>query len=120
MRRGLWLIIGIGIVLSVVAAGFVSFYASSAPDGLERVAEDHGFLEQAQDPANASLPTADYALAGVENERWSVGLSGIIGVLVMIVLAFGLFWLIGRGKKSATVSDAGSPGGPADANRVTS
>lgn len=120
MRRGMWLIIGVGILVSVVAAGFVSFYASSAPDGLERVAEDHGFLEQAQDPANASLPTADYGLAGVEDERWSVGLSGIIGVLVMIVLAFGLFWLIGRGKKSASAPDTASPAGPADANQVTS
>lgn len=120
MRRGLWLIIGIGIALSAVAAGFVSFYASSAPDGLERVAEDQGFLQDAQDSVNASLPTADYSIAGVESERWSVGLSGIIGVLVMGVLAFGLFWLIGRGKKSATALEAGASGDQADTSQVTS
>ncbi|NDF43676.1 MAG: cobalt ECF transporter T component CbiQ [Actinobacteria bacterium] len=32
-------------------AGGVSFYASSSPDGLEKVAEDEGFLETAKDSA---------------------------------------------------------------------
>lgn len=99
MRKGMWFIIAIGLAVSLVAAGVVSFYASSAPDGLEKVAEEQGFLEQAQDSANASLPTADYGIAGVEDERLSVGLSGVIGVGVMILVAFGLFWLIAKGRK---------------------
>jgi flagellar basal body-associated protein FliL len=110
MRKGIWLIIGIGIAISLVAAGVVSFYASSSPDGLEKVAEQHGFIDQAQDSANATLPTADYAIAGVENERLSVGLSGVLGVAVMILVAFGLFWLIARGRKP---SDPGPQGGQA-------
>lgn len=100
MKRSLWWVIGVGIAISLLAAGVVSFYASGDPDGLEKVAEDQGFIEQATDSANATLPTADYGIQGVESERLSVGLAGVLGVAVMIVVAFGLFWWLGRGKKS--------------------
>ncbi len=53
MKRSVWVVIGVGIVVSLFIAGFVSFYASSSPDGLEKVAEDQGFIETAQDSANA-------------------------------------------------------------------
>jgi cobalt/nickel transport system permease protein len=102
MKRSVWVVIGVGIAVSLFIAGFVSFYASSSPDGLEKVAEDQGFIETAQDSANASLPTADYGIAGVESERLSVGLAGILGVAVMAVVAFGLFWWLGKGKKPAS------------------
>jgi cobalt/nickel transport protein len=36
-----------GILISIFVAGFLSFYASSSPDGLEKVAEDKGFLDTA-------------------------------------------------------------------------
>ncbi len=100
MKRGLWVLVGIGIAVSLLAAGVLSFYASGDPDGLERVAEDHGFAGQAADSANSGLPTADYGIAGIENARLSGGLAGVLGVVVVIVVAFGLFWWLGRGKKA--------------------
>lgn len=100
MKRAMWWIIGVGLAISLFAAGVVSYYASSSPDGLEKVAEDHGFLSSATDSANAALPTADYGIAGVSNERLSVGLSGVLGVIVMVILGFGLFLWLGRGKKA--------------------
>ena len=36
-----------GILVSIIVAGFISYYASSSPDGLEKVAEDKGFLDTA-------------------------------------------------------------------------
>ena len=33
-----------GFIVSLFLAGVVSFYASSSPDGLEKVAEDIGFI----------------------------------------------------------------------------
>ncbi|MBU6245022.1 MAG: PDGLE domain-containing protein [Actinomycetales bacterium] len=100
MRRSIWIVIGVGLAVALVAAGFLSYYASSAPDGLEKVAEDHGFIDTAQDSAMASLPTAGYAIEGLGNDRLSSGLAGVLGVLVMIVVGFGLFWLLGRGRRS--------------------
>ena len=101
-RKALWTVIFVGLMVSLIIAGFVSFYADPNPDGLERVAEDTGFIASATDSANAGLPTADYGIAGVEDERLSVGLAGVIGVVVMAVVAFGLFYWLGKGKKAST------------------
>lgn len=105
MKKSLWIVIGVGIAVSLLVAGVVSYYASSEPDGLERVAEDHGFIDTATDPINGSLPTADYGISGIENERLSVGLAGILGVVVIAIVAFGLFWLLARGKKGQEASE---------------
>ncbi len=83
-----------GMLLSLVLATVVSFYASSAPDGLEKVAEDHGFAGSAQDSATADSPVADYALSGSDDDRLSVAAAGLIGVAVTAVAAFGLFALL--------------------------
>ena len=107
-KRSTWVFVGVGLVLSLFLAGFVSYYASSSPDGLEKVAGDQGFLANAQDSANASLPTAGYAIEGVESARLSGGLAGVLGVLVIAIIGFGMFWLLGRSKKSkAAKQDAG-------------
>ena len=88
-----------GLLLSLMLAGGVSFYASSQPDGLEKVAEDIGFIETAKDPATAGSALADYGVAGVENERASVGIAGVIGVVATGVVATGLFIYLGKRKK---------------------
>lgn len=86
----------VGLLVSLLVAGVVSFYASSHPDGLEYVAEKAGFLDTARDSAAADSPLADYSVRGVEDERLSVGLSGVVGVVVMALLSTGLFWLLRR------------------------
>jgi cobalt/nickel transport protein len=108
VKRGLWILIGIGLAVSVFVAGVVSFYAASSPDGLEKVAQDQGFLGNASSPVTGTLPTANYTIAGVDNQRLSGGLAGILGVIVMATLAFGLFWFLGRGKKGSEAADASS------------
>ena len=52
------LIVVIGMVASIALASVVSFYASSAPDGLERVAEDTGFGASAEASATDGSPRA--------------------------------------------------------------
>jgi cobalt/nickel transport system permease protein/cobalt/nickel transport protein len=77
-------------------AGVASYYASAHPDGLEYVAEQTGFIDSAEDSATADSPLADYQTKGVDDARISGGLAGVIGVVVMLVLSTGLFWLIRR------------------------
>jgi cobalt/nickel transport protein len=77
--------------ISLVVAGALSFYASSHPDGLEKVAEDIGFLNTAKQSTTSGSPLADYGVAGIENARLSVGLSGVIGVLVTALASYLLF-----------------------------
>jgi cobalt/nickel transport protein len=89
----------LGLLISALLAGGASFYASSSPDGLEKVAEDIGFIETAKDNSNADTALADYGVKGVENERLSVGAAGVIGVIATGAVSGGLF-LILRRKKS--------------------
>lgn len=88
-----------GLALSLVLAGGASFYASSQPDGLEKVAGDVGFLDSAQESAVEDSPLAGYGVAGVENERISNGLAGVIGVVSTAAISFGLFYALRRFKK---------------------
>lgn len=86
----------VALVVSLLVAGVASYYASSHPDGLEHVAEQTGFLDSAEDSATADSPLADYRTSGIDDARISGGVAGVIGVLVMLVLSTGLFWLIRR------------------------
>ena len=99
MRRYIIIMLSISLVI----AGFVSWFASSHPDGLERVAEDKEFIEKAEDPSYELLP--DYTVPGGMNKFMSKGLAGIIGTVV----TFGLVILIGKfitRKKEQVDSDA--------------
>jgi hypothetical protein len=48
-------------------------------------------LNTAKDSAVAGSPLADYSFAGLDNERISAAIAGIIGVLLTAVVSFGLF-----------------------------
>ena len=85
-----------GLLLAFLLAGFVSGFASSAPDGLEKVAEDEGFLDAGKDSAVADSPLADYALRGIEDERLAGGLAGVLGVLLTIAVGTLIFWAVSR------------------------
>lgn len=87
-----------GIIVSLVLAGFVSYYASSSPDGLEHVAATTGFENAAAAHASSGSPLADYATKGVDNPRLSGGLAGVIGCVLVLALAGGLFAVIRRGR----------------------
>lgn len=94
MKQRTFLIVG--LLLCLLVAGVGSYYASSHPDGLERVAASTGFDDSAEDSAVSDSPLADYEVEGVEEERLSGGLAGILGVAIMAVLSMGLFWVIRR------------------------
>ena len=83
-----------GLLVAAGLALVVSGFASSSPDGLEKVAEDKGFLETARDHTFADGPLADYTVEGVDNQRLSTGLSGLIGVLITFGLGLALFALV--------------------------
>ena len=88
----------LGLLVSALLAGGASFYASSSPDGLEKVAQDVGFIDTAKDHANSDTALADYGVKGVENERLSVGVAGVIGVIATGTISGGLFLLLRRKK----------------------
>ncbi|MER7961733.1 energy-coupling factor ABC transporter permease [Streptomyces ardesiacus] len=92
-HRAVWLT---GLVASLVLAGFVSFYASADPDGLEKVASDKGIDKKAEEHASADSPLADYGVKDVADARISGGLAGVIGVGVTVVAGSAVFWAVRR------------------------
>jgi hypothetical protein len=97
------------VLLSLILAAVVSGFASSSPDGLEKVASDKGFLNTARDHDLAGSPLADYTVRGVDHARLSGGLAGAIGVGITLALGSGGFLVLrrrGTGPASGTAPTA--------------
>ncbi|MFI7617134.1 energy-coupling factor ABC transporter permease [Nonomuraea terrae] len=71
-----------GVGLTLVLAGAVSFFASPEPDGLEAVAQNHGFIDQESDHLFGHWALADYGDVG----GIPVGVAGIIGVGLVLLI----------------------------------
>lgn len=113
-----------GLAFAAALALIVSPFASSHPDGLERVAEDKGFIEKAEEtePVWKSAPLPDYSVPGLsekkvdeetgeeveEPTRLSTGLAGLLGTVGIFFVAWGLAVLLkkpdGQLEKEAGVS----------------
>ncbi|MEW2163969.1 energy-coupling factor ABC transporter permease [Streptomyces sp. NPDC007084] len=97
-HRKVWIT---GLVTSLVLAGFVSFYASASPDGLEKVAKDKGIDAKTEKHATEdSSPLAGYGVKDISDARVSGGLAGVIGVGVTVVAGTGVFWALRRRRTS--------------------
>lgn len=90
-----WIAAGLLIALAIA---FASPLADSNPDGLERVAEDHGFIELGEAPPYELLP--DYTVPFIQQEGVTTIAAGIIGVLVVAGVGYGVARVAGRDKRS--------------------
>ena len=77
-------------LLLALAVAVLSPLASPHPDGLERVAEDQGFMERAIDPPFHVI--ADYLFPGIQDERLATILAGLLGTIIV----FGLVFMLAR------------------------
>lgn len=89
-----------GLLLAFALVLFVSPFANSNPDGLNRVALDEGFADTETDHSLGDSPLADYEVSGVNNEGISKGLSGVIGILATFALGLALFAFVRRRNES--------------------
>jgi len=81
----------VALITSFVLAIFLSPFASSSPDGLEKVAEDKGFLSRAEGAEVwESSPIPDYAMPGLGEGAIATGAAGLAGVAITFVLGYGL------------------------------
>lgn len=84
------------IVLALVIATFISPFASSFPDGLEKVAENLGFIDRATNVVEEEFfIIPDYSFPYINSEIWQGPLAGFLGVLIILIL-FGIIYLIYR------------------------
>jgi hypothetical protein len=90
------------LALAVGLATAASPFASSHPDGLERVAQDQAFIDDGRlAPIQEDAPVPDYAFPGVENERVATGLAGFAGTLGVFAVGFGVAAVARRRTASA-------------------
>ncbi len=81
----------LALALAVGLATAISPFASTSPDGLERVAEDKGFLDDGRlAKVQADAPAPDYAFPGVRDPRLATGLAGFTGTLLVFAAGYGL------------------------------
>ena len=62
MRSNLRIFLLGGLLVAIGLATLVSGFASSSPDGLNKVAEDHGFAANAKEHLFENGPLAGYAV----------------------------------------------------------
>ena len=97
MKSKWWLI---GLLACLAVACFAPL-ASSSPDGLERVAEDKGFMVLAEEAPFQVI--ADYVFPGIGNEVLATIVAGLIGTAVLFGVVYGMAWFIkSRKKRPAT------------------
>lgn len=105
-----------GVIVALLMAGGLALFASSSPDGLESVmlegctTTEEGDIDGgdcvAQQAGEHEIggPLADYGLSFVDSESLGGSLAGILGVLLVLALATGLFWLLARGARGRSGS----------------
>jgi cobalt/nickel transport protein len=92
MKNARWIWIGLAAALAV--GGLLSLAASTHPDGLERVAEDKGFLEKAAGSPLLRSPLPGYLFPGIADERLATGLAGFLGTLALFAVGCGVGWAL--------------------------
>jgi cobalt/nickel transport system permease protein len=97
-----WAAIGLAIALAVT---LLAPLASENPDGLERVAEDLGFIARAQDSPYEIVP--DYALPGIaEGSPMATILAGVAGALIVAAIGLAVAFLVARLRRPAVLQES--------------
>ena len=99
----------LALAVALMLGGVVSFYASSAPDGLSRVAEDQGIADAEEDHAAEGSPLAGYETSGVGDARVSKGVAGVLGVGIVLLLGTGLAYAVRRRPEQSGQSEPRDP-----------
>jgi cobalt/nickel transport system permease protein len=85
-----WEFLAFGLVIALGLALFVSPYACSWPDGLDKVAEKFGFAGHAATLIRTWIP--DYKMPGFSSNGIATAIAGALGTLFI----FGLACIVGR------------------------
>jgi cobalt/nickel transport protein len=97
------LLVVAGVLVALLLAGVVSFYASGDPDGLTKVSEDQGFAQSEKEHRTGDGPLAGYETQGIADGRLSGGVAGVLGSLVVLTIAGGGALVVRRRRTSAEV-----------------
>lgn len=87
----------VALAVAVGLATAVSPYASSSPDGLEKVAGKKAFLDDGKlHSVQDGSPIPGYAFPGIDNPRVATGVAGFVGTLGVFVVGYGIAFALRR------------------------
>lgn len=87
----------ISAIICIIIAALFSHFASSSPDGLEKVAEKLSFEQRAGEAiVKSAMP--DYVVPQIQNEKVSASTAGAVGTIITFVLAFGAAFFLRKKK----------------------
>ena len=96
-RLPIKLFVIVAVAVAVGLAMAVSPFASTSPDGLNKVAEDKGFIDKGElHQVQESAPIEGYAFPGIDDERVAKGVAGLVGTLGVFVAGFGVAAVLRR------------------------
>jgi len=78
----------VGLLIALVIGGLISLFASFSPDGLEKVAQDQGFLQQGDMVSALKAPFAGYMVPKIPSEKIAASLAGIFGTLIVFTVTY--------------------------------
>ena len=88
------------LAICLVIAFFLSPFASSSPDGLEKAAEELGFLDLGEALVWGHSIMPDYSIPFLGDGPISGMVSGVIGTLILFGLGWGVGTVLKRRKAS--------------------
>jgi hypothetical protein len=78
----------LALALAIGLGTALSPFASSSPDGLEKVAQRKAFVDEGRTQDRALL--SDYAIPGVRDQRLATGLARFAGTLAVFLAGYGV------------------------------
>jgi len=106
--RHLTWFLGGALALSLVLAFGVSRFASSEPDGLEKVAEAKGLDAHEQPHDLRDTTFADYRTSAVPDEDLGTGIAGVVGVVATFTVTMTAVWLAPKVRDRMRPADRGA------------
>ena len=88
-----------GLLAALLVSLAASFVASPYPDGLERVAQDHGFAHRGEVTPVFPAPAPDYVFPGIKDEKAATAAAGLLGTLAMFGIVCAVATIIKRRKE---------------------
>jgi hypothetical protein len=91
------LFVALALAIAVGLATAVSPYASSSPDGLEKVAQKTAFVDKGElHDVQQRSPMPEYAFPGIDDPRLATGLAGFVGTLAVFAIGSGIAIVLRR------------------------
>jgi cobalt/nickel transport protein len=105
MKRKDLIFAAVALIAAIVVAVLLAPAASTKPDGLEKVAETHGFSVKANDVRGAAAPMAGYSFPGIARTSVAKAAAGFVGTIVCFVGVYAL----GRCLRTKRNKEDGAP-----------